>query len=147
LLRKKVVTMTLPRIDNVVQLPDKRQLAYAEYGESNGAPVFVFHGLPGSSLSWGYIPDNPFPPGLRIIAPDRPGYGRSDPKPDRSLLDWTDDITALANALEVEKFSVLGVSGGGPGALAYSWKRPERLTSVGVVSSAAPLTHPASSKV
>ena len=35
--------MTLPRIDDVIQLPDKRQLAYAEYGEANGIPVFLFH--------------------------------------------------------------------------------------------------------
>ena len=134
--------MTLPRIDNVVQLPDQRQLAYAEYGESDGTPVFLFHGLPGSRLSWGYIPDNPFPPGLRIIAPDRPGYGGSDPKPGRTLLEWVDDVTWLADALAVEKFALLGISGGGPGALACAWKRPERLTSVGIVSSAAPTNAP-----
>ena len=134
--------MTQPRIDNVVQLSDQRQLAYAEYGEPDGTPVFLFHGLPGSRLSWGYIPDNPFPPGLRIIAPDRPGYGGSDPKPGRTLLEWADDITWLADALTVEKFAVLGISGGGPGALACAWKQPERLTSVGVVSSAAPTNAP-----
>ncbi|MDH3692734.1 MAG: alpha/beta hydrolase [Gammaproteobacteria bacterium] len=130
--------MAQPRMDCVIQLPDKRQLAYAEYGESNGAPVFLFHGLPGSRLSWGYIRDNPFPPGLRIVAPDRPGYGRSDPKPSRTLLHWSDDIAGLADALEIEQFAVVGVSGGGPGALACAWKMPERLTSVGVVACPAP---------
>lgn len=137
-----MIVITLPRIDNVVQLSDKRQLAYAEYGEANGAPVFLFHGLPGSRLSWGYIRGNPFPSGLRIIAPDRPGYGRSDPKPGRTLLDWADDIAALADVLEVETFAVVGVSGGGPGALACAWKMPQRLTSVGVVSCPAPTNAP-----
>lgn len=130
--------MTSPRIDTFVDLSDKRRLAYAEFGEPTGAPVFLFHGLPGSRLVWGLLPGDPIPPGLRIIAPDRPGYGRSDPKAGRTLLDWADDVTELANALEIEKFAIVGVSGGGPGALACAWKIPDRLTSVGVVSCAAP---------
>jgi pimeloyl-ACP methyl ester carboxylesterase len=64
--------MTQPRINAVIPLSGNRNLAYAEYGNADGAPVFLFHGLPGSRLSWGLIPDNPFPPGLRLIAPDRP---------------------------------------------------------------------------
>jgi len=134
--------MTLPRIDAVVQLSDKRHLAYAEYGNANGSPVFLFHGLPGSRLSWRLIPGNPFPPGLRLIAPDRPGYGKSDPKSRRTLLDWADDISALADVLEIEKFAVVGVSGGGPCALACAWKMPERITAVGVIASPAPSNAP-----
>lgn len=134
--------MTPPRTDKVVQLSDRRRLAYAEYGEPDGAPVFLFHGLPGSRLSWGLLPDQPFPPGLRFVAPDRPGYGRSDSNPGRSLLDWADDVTELADALEIEKFSIVGISGGGPGALACAWKIPQRLASVSVVSSAAPTNAP-----
>lgn len=134
--------MLLNRIDNVVQLSDRRQLAYAEYGDSRGVPVFLFHGFPGSRLSWGHLPDHSFPSGLRIIAPDRPGYGQSDPKPGRTLLDWTNDVTELADTLEIKQFAVVSVSGGGPGALACAWKIPERLTSVGVVSGAAPTNAP-----
>lgn len=130
--------MSLPRNDSVIQLSDKRHLAYVEYGNSKGTPVFLFHGLPGSRLSWGLIPGNPFPPGLRLIAPDRPGYGKSDPKPRRTLLDWADDIRELADTLGIEKFAVVGVSGGGPGALACAWKMPERVTVVGVIASPAP---------
>jgi pimeloyl-ACP methyl ester carboxylesterase len=117
-------------------------LAYAEYGDAEGFPVFLFHGLPGSRLSWGLIPDDPFPPSLRIVAPDRPGYGKSDPKPRRTLLDWADDVVALADALEIDRFGVAGVSGGGPGALACAWKVPQRLTSVGVVAAPAPTNAP-----
>ena len=134
--------MTLPRIDSFVQLSDKRKLAYAEYGNSSGAPFFLFHGLPGSRLSWGLIPDHSFPPGIRIIAPDRPGYGQSDPKPGRTLLDWSNDISELADALKIGTFAIVGVSGGGPGALACAWTMPERLTSVGVVACAAPTNAP-----
>lgn len=134
--------MTSPRVDSVIQLSEGRQLAYSEYGELDGTPVFLFHGLPGSRLSWGLIPDAPFPPGLRVIAPDRPGYGKSDPKPQRTLLDWADDVGELADALEIETFAILGVSGGGPGALACAWKMTARLTCVGVVASPAPTNAP-----
>ncbi|MDH3716432.1 MAG: alpha/beta hydrolase, partial [Gammaproteobacteria bacterium] len=134
--------MIPPRIDDAIRLPDERRLAYAEYGDADGSPVFVFHGLPGSRLSWGLLPGKPFPPGLRIVAPDRPGYGRSDPKPRRTLLDWADDVAELADALDIRKFAVVGVSGGGPGALACAFRMPERLNAVGVVASAAPTNAP-----
>ncbi|MCP4384558.1 MAG: alpha/beta hydrolase [Hyphomicrobiales bacterium] len=103
--------MAPPRIDTAIQLPDKRQSAYAEYGDVDGFPIFLFHGLPRSRLSWGLIPDDPFSPGLHIVAPDRPGYRKSDPKPRRTLLDWADDVVALANAVEIDRFAVAGVSG------------------------------------
>jgi pimeloyl-ACP methyl ester carboxylesterase len=134
--------MTDPRRDTAFQLPDGRQLAFAEYGDATGAPVMLFHGLPGSRLAWGFLPGAPFPPGLRIIAPDRPGYGRSDPKPGRALLDWARDVAALADHLELEKFSVVGVSGGGPGALACAFAMPARILSVGVVAGPAPTNAP-----
>jgi pimeloyl-ACP methyl ester carboxylesterase len=134
--------MTTPHSEDVIELADGRRLAYAEYGNADGKPVFLFHGLPGSRLSWGLLPGEPIPAGLRVIAPDRPGYGRSDSKPGRSLLDWADDVAQLADALEIGRFAIVGVSGGGPGALACAWKIPERLTSVGVVSSPAPTDAP-----
>ena len=134
--------MTAPRIDSFVQLSDKRKLAYAEYGDPVGVPFFLFHGLPGSRLSWGMLPNEPFPPNVRIVAPDRPGYGRSDLKPGHTLLDWANDVAELADVLKIEKLSVIGVSGGGPGALACAWMMPERLNSVGVVAGAAPTNAP-----
>jgi pimeloyl-ACP methyl ester carboxylesterase len=134
--------MTAPRSDDVIVLPDGRRLAYAEYGDPDGEPVFLFHGLPGSRLSWGLLPGAPIPTGLRIIAPDRPGYGGSDPKPGRSLLDWADDVAQLADTLNISEFDIVGVSGGGPGALACAWKMPDRLTTVGIVSSPAPTDAP-----
>lgn len=134
--------MTLPRTDTELELSDKRQLPYAEYGDPSGVPVFLFHGLPGSRLAWGLLPDHPFPPGLRIVAPDRPGYGRSDPNPRRTLLDWANDVTELTDALAINTFAIVGISGGGPGALACAWKMPERVTAVGVVACPAPTDAP-----
>ncbi|MGB0972147.1 MAG: alpha/beta fold hydrolase [Mycobacterium sp.] len=130
------------RVDAAIRLPDHRRLAYAEYGVHTGVPVFVFHGLPGSRLGWGMLPDNSLPATARIVAPDRPGYGASDPNPGRTLLDWAADVEALADSLGIEKFAIVGISGGGPGALACAWKMSERLTSVGIVSSPAPTNAP-----
>ncbi|MGD2054293.1 MAG: alpha/beta hydrolase [Gammaproteobacteria bacterium] len=137
-----VNSMTLLRKDTFIKLPDNRQLAYAEYGDEQGMPVFLFHGLPGTRLSWGWLPGNPFPEDLRIIAPDRPGYGQSDAKPGRTLLDLSDDIRALADALGIRNFAVVGVSGGGPGALACAWKMPDRIHALSIVASAAPTNVP-----
>jgi pimeloyl-ACP methyl ester carboxylesterase len=134
--------VTSPRVDAAIRLPGDRRLAYAEYGDRTGVPVFVFHGLPGSRLGWSLLPDNSLPPAARIVAPDRPGYGASDPNPGRTLLDWADDVEALADSLEIGKFAIVGISGGGPGALACAWKMPERLTAVGIVSSPAPTNAP-----
>jgi len=133
---------TRPLKDSSVTLSDGRVLAYAEYGDPDGEPVLLFHGLPGSRMSWGLLPDCPFPPGVRAIAPDRPGYGGSDPDPGRSHLSWADDVASLANLLELRRFSVLGVSGGCPGALACAALMPEQLKVVGVVSGAAPTNAP-----
>ena len=130
------------RNDNALRLSDGRQLAYAEYGDPSGSPVILFHGNPSSRLSWGLIPGSPFRPDLRLIAPDRPGFGRSDFQPSRQLLDWPDDVCELADALGLRHFAVLGVSGGGPAALACAWKIPERLSVVGVVSSPCPTDAP-----
>ncbi len=130
------------RRDNVLRLPDGRRLAYAEYGERQGLPVMCFHGNPGSRLFWGLLPGFPFQPNLHLIAPDRPGFGRSDFDAGRTLAGWPDDVAALADALGLGRFAVLGLSGGGPFALACAWKIPERLSATGVVSSVGPYDAP-----
>jgi pimeloyl-ACP methyl ester carboxylesterase len=76
---------------------------------------------------------------VRLIAPDRPGLGRSSRQPGRGLADWPDDVRALADALGIDRFGAVGVSGGGPHALACAWKIPERLSVCGTVSGVAPM--------
>lgn len=87
------------------------------------------------------IPGSPFLPDVRLIAPDRPGYGRSDfVEGVTTLENWPNDVVALADTLNIERFAVFGPSGGGPFALACAWQIPERLTSVGLFASIGPLT-------
>jgi pimeloyl-ACP methyl ester carboxylesterase len=128
---------TLP--GEVFFLPDGRALGFAQFGAPDGKPLFFFHGLGASRLS--RHPDESIAAalGVRLITVDRPGIGLSTPLPGRALLDWPDDVAALADGLGIEQFAVLGWSGGGAYALACAHKMPERLSAVGVVSGTAPL--------
>jgi pimeloyl-ACP methyl ester carboxylesterase len=76
--------------------------------------------------------------GIHLIAPDRPGYGRSEFQSNRQLLNWPDDIAQLANYLQIDRFALMGHSGGGPHVAAVAYKLPDRVTSASFVSSAAP---------
>jgi pimeloyl-ACP methyl ester carboxylesterase len=97
---------------NFLTLPDKRKLAYAEYGDPNGHPILYFHGAPSSRLEPLILGDRAIEQfELRVIAPDRPGVGRSDFQPNRGFSDWVNDVVFLADALNLDKFSFLGVAG------------------------------------
>ena len=127
-------------ITNFLELSDGRRLCYAEYGDSNRTPIFVFYGNPGSRLFWGVIPGSPILPNVRLIAPDRPGYGQTDfVEGVTTIENWPNDIVALADSLSIDKFAIFAPSGGGPFALSCAWKIPDRLTSVGIFASVGPL--------
>jgi len=125
--------------NNIIQLSDGKELCFAEYGDLKGEPIFLFHGNPGSRLSWGLYPESPFLQNIRIIAPDRPGYGRTEFKR-HALEKWPHDITELADHLGINKFDLFAPSGGGPYALACAWKIPKRLKSIGLFGSVGPYT-------
>ena len=126
--------------ENHLELPDGRRLCYAEYGDQGGQPIFVFHGNPNSRLLWGVIPGSPFLPNVRLIAPDRPGFGQTDFLEGVTTVEnWPNDIVFLADSLGIDKFAVFAPSGGGPFALSCAWKIPERLTSAGLFASVGPL--------
>ena len=132
--------MTALQTNNIITLSDGRKLSYAEYGDSDGTPIILFHGAPGTRLYWKSFPNFPFQSGVRLIAVDRPGYGLSDFKASQTYAEWPDDVLELIDSLGLNRVAVLGVSGGGPGTLACAWKISDRLTTVGVISSLAPLT-------
>lgn len=123
-------------------LKDGRRLGYAEYGDLQGEPLFYCHGFPASRLEARIIDAAAKQTQWRLIAIDRPGYGLSDFKPSRCLLDLPDDMAELATALGVSSFSLLGISGGGPYALAGAWKIPSRLRQIGIVNGLGPVYTP-----
>jgi pimeloyl-ACP methyl ester carboxylesterase len=126
--------------DASIRLADGRTLAYAEWGDPDGRPVFYFHGMPASRL---FFPDSDVAAAehVRVIAPDRPGMGGSDPQPGHVVADWPADVVTLANALGIERFGVLGWSAGTPYAFACAALIPQRLTVVAATTSAAAMRY------
>ena len=126
----------------IIALPDGRRMAVHHFGDPNGAPVLFFHGWPSDS-SMGLLLDSAARKNhLRVIAPDRPGIGHSDPQPRRTLADWPADVRALTAHYGIRKFAVLGVSGGSPYALATVSAMPGKVTAAAVVSGVPPLDDP-----
>jgi pimeloyl-ACP methyl ester carboxylesterase len=123
-----------PARQGTVRLPDDRELRYAEFGDHAGRPVVLLHGNPGSRLA---CPDVPATTAasVRLITFDRPGFGGSDPRPLHHLDEVAEELEALAVALELGSFPVIGWSGGGPYALACAARLPGRITAVALVSS------------
>jgi pimeloyl-ACP methyl ester carboxylesterase len=122
---------------NFITLPDGRRLAYAEFGDRNGHPVIYFHGGISSRLEPLLLGDELIDRfGLRLISFDRPGIGQSDFQPDRGFADCPQDVVVLADALGIDKFSVMGVSSGGGYVFACAAKIPQRLIAAVAVSGA-----------
>ena len=119
---------------------DGRTLAYLERGDPDGAPVVFHHGTPGSRV--GHHPDLAVYEGVRFLSHDRPGYGRSDPAPGRTVASAAEDVRTLAEHLGLGRFAVFGVSGGGPHALACAALISARVTRAGVMVGAAPSDDP-----
>jgi pimeloyl-ACP methyl ester carboxylesterase len=125
-----------------VRLPDGRDLAYCEYGDPDGRPSLYCHGFPSSHIEARLLHDAAAAVGTRVISPDRPGYGDSDPDPERTLMSWTEDVRALADHLALETLDLIGVSGGGPYALACVAGIPERIGRCSLVCPLGPIYLP-----
>ncbi len=126
-----------------IRLADGRALAYASGGAADGFPVLYLHGAIGSPL-------RASPPlagtidrlGLRWICVQRPGFAGSDPLPGRRMLDLAGDIRQLAAALGLARVGLVGVSAGGPYALACARSLPKLVGAAAVCSSLSPLCPP-----
>ena len=129
-------------VSQQITLTDGRRLAYDEYGDPDGRPIIFMHGFPGSRLDWRMFDSSAQEPNVRIIAVDRPGMGLSDFQRGRKLLDWPDDVIELADALQLDRFSVLAISGGGPYGAVCAFKIPERLTATAIVCGMGPREAP-----
>jgi pimeloyl-ACP methyl ester carboxylesterase len=124
-----------------VQGADGRRIAYSEFGAMDGPPVIYCHGFPSSRREAMLLHANAVATGTRLIAPDRPGYGDSDHASERTMIGWSDDIALLADCLRLERFAMLGVSGGGPYALACAANMPGRISACSLVCPLGPIYH------
>lgn len=123
----------------VFQLSDGRNLAYTEYGDSKGEPLFHCHSILGSRLELAFdaqlISQQK---SVRLIVIDRPGFGASDPNPKTNFITWVKDLTQLADHLNIGKFSMSGYAMGGIYALACTHEIPKRLKQVAIIGTGMP---------
>ncbi|HYC03048.1 MAG TPA: alpha/beta hydrolase [Azospirillaceae bacterium] len=120
--------------EGTVTLTDGRVLGYACYGDPAAPPVLYFHGFPGCRTEPAMINVH----GVRLIAVERPGYGLSDPKDGRTLLDWPRDVAQLIETLELDRPYVVGMSGGAPYAAACAYALGDRLSGAALLAGIAP---------
>lgn len=109
-----------------MKLKDGRRLAWSEHGDPKGHPWIHAHGGPGSRIEGRLFDAMARARGIRFLVLDRPGYGRSDFKPGRTLLDYAADVAEFADALGIDRFGNSGWSGGGAHALAVAKALPGR---------------------
>jgi len=131
-------------IEGCLQLADGRSLAYAEWGPSAAPPVIYCHGFPSGRRELALLEPTLDRCGVhaRIVVFNRPGFGGSEFQPRRRFLDWPVDVAEGADQLGIDGFAVLGVSGGGPYALACGYALPDRVTNIGIVAGIAPVQAP-----
>jgi pimeloyl-ACP methyl ester carboxylesterase len=127
------------RHSRVLRLADGRRLVYAEFGDPHGPPVLALHGTPGSRFMFALTDAAARERGLRIVAPERPGYGLSDFRRLDTLPQMAQDVKALADALELRRFALIGVSGGGPHAVAAAASMGSRIALLALVSPVGPI--------
>jgi len=113
-------------------LPDGRNFGYVIAGE--GKPVFYFHGLPTSRLDVLFLQKKISSTHLQMIGVDRPGFGLSTFTPNRRVSDFAVDISYLADYLGIDKFALLGVSGGGHYVITCAALLAERVTRAVAIS-------------
>jgi pimeloyl-ACP methyl ester carboxylesterase len=124
--------------DTTITVKPGRALEVHEYGDRRGHPAFFFHGLIGSHYQASYVAESARRAGLRIIAPNRPGVGRSAFVTRQSPLEAVSDIEELARILQLDDFSVIGISGGTPYALALLYRLGDRIRTTTIISGMGP---------
>ncbi len=132
-----------PALEGTVAVRDGRRLSFAEYGPTRGPAIVWMHGTPGARRqipleARAYAEQH----GVRIIGIDRPGIGSSTPHLYPSVVDWTHDLEVLLDTLAVDTLRIIGLSGGGPYALAAGAALPDRVHGVGVLGGVAPTRGP-----
>jgi pimeloyl-ACP methyl ester carboxylesterase len=132
-----------PRLEGSVAVRNGRRLSFAEFGVPRGRAIVWMHGTPGARRqvpveARRFAEDND----LRIIGIDRPGIGSSTPHLYPSIYDWTGDLVELLDVLDIDKLHIIGLSGGGPYALAAGAALPDRVRGVGVLGGVAPTKGP-----
>ncbi|MGO9225768.1 alpha/beta fold hydrolase [Mycobacterium sp.] len=141
----RVARAPKPRAEGRFYLPNGRRLGFAEYGDPAGEVVLWFHGTPGGRRQFPQAGRRAAEQlGLRVVAVERPGTHLSDPHPYETVAQWATDMAFVADALGAQRLAVVGLSGGGPYALACGAVPPlaGRVAAVGVLGGVTPTVGP-----
>ena len=132
-----------PKLEGNIAIDNDRQIGFAEFGDPQGRAVFWLHGTPGARRQ---IPAEARVYAgqhhIRLIGVDRPGIGSSTPHQYDAVLDFGHDLRVIADVLGIERFAVIGLSGGGPYTLACAAAMPERVVTAAVLGGVAPTRGP-----
>ena len=138
-----VVSIARPKLEGNIAVGEDRQIGFAEFGNPQGRAVFWLHGTPGARRQ---IPVEARvfaeQQNIRLIGVDRPGIGSSTPFQYDNVLAFANDMRTIADTLGVDRMAVVGLSGGGPYALACAAAMPERIVATGVLGGVAPTVGP-----
>jgi pimeloyl-ACP methyl ester carboxylesterase len=133
------VSIARPKLEGNIAVGDDRQIGFAEFGDPQGRAVFWLHGTPGARRQIPmearvYAEQRQ----IRLIGIDRPGIGSSTPYQYDAVFAFADDLRTIADILGIDKMEVIGLSGGGPYALACAAAMPDRVVAAGVIGGVAP---------
>ncbi len=134
-----VIAIARPKLEGNIAVGEDRQIGFAEFGDPQGRAVFWLHGTPGArrqipTEARVYAENH----NIRLIGVDRPGIGSSTPYRYENIAAFAEDLRTMADTLGIDKMAVVGLSGGGPYALACAAGMPDRVVDVGVLGGVAP---------
>ena len=134
-----VVAIARPKLEGNIAVGDDRQIGFAEFGDPQGRAIFWLHGTPGARRQ---IPMEARvyaeQQHIRLIGVDRPGIGSSTQHSYDTVVAFADDLRTIADTLGIDKFIVVGLSGGGPYTLGCAAAMPDRVVAAGVIGGVAP---------
>jgi len=134
------VAIARPKLEGNIAVGDDRQIGFAEFGDPQGRAVFWLHGTPGARRQ---IPMEARVYAekrqIRLIGVDRPGIGSSSPYQYDTVFAFAEDLRTIADTLGIDRFEVIGLSGGGPYTLACAAAMPDRVVAAGVLGGVAPV--------
>ena len=134
------VAIARPKLEGNIAVGDDRQIGFAEFGDPQGRAIFWLHGTPGARRQIPmearvYAEERQ----IRLIGVDRPGIGSSTPFQYDTVFAFAEDLRTIADTLGIDKFEVIGLSGGGPYTLACAAAMPDRVVAAGVLGGVAPV--------
>lgn len=124
---------------DIIRINKETTVSYEVFGNLDGKPLFICHGLNSSRLEAKIIASLLSRDDIKVIGIDRGGMGQSSFQDNRTILDFPDDLIAVADKLGIDTFSIMGTSAGAAYVLASTYRVPNRLVSAHIVSGLGPI--------